>query len=85
VWTQVGAGQAACGTCHGRPPATGRHAKHISEGKICADCHAGTVRPDGTIIPDLHVNGVKDVVFRNGGRFDGTTCTGVCHGSQRWR
>jgi predicted CxxxxCH...CXXCH cytochrome family protein len=61
-----GAPAAACGTCHGKPPAD--HAQ--SE---CAMCHPKTVAADGTLSAS-HIDAVIDVG-------DGSsTCTG-CHGS----
>ena len=58
VWTDVGAGQAECGTCHGIPP-TG----HIEASpNQCANCHAKVVDPDLNIInPSLHINGEVNV------------------------
>lgn len=56
VWTEVGTGQAACGTCHGLPPP----APHPA-GTHCGTCHpnAGTV---GVFVePQRHVDGVVDL------------------------
>ncbi|HSN92426.1 MAG TPA: CxxxxCH/CxxCH domain-containing protein [Anaeromyxobacteraceae bacterium] len=50
VWTRVGMGEAACGTCHGLPPP----APHptVSGGlTACSSCHAATVDAAGTVIP----------------------------------
>ena len=54
IWTQVDGTQAACGTCHGLPPA----APH-PPATDCARCHPGSVKPDGTIDVDggLHIDG----------------------------
>lgn len=55
VWTQVGAGQAQCGGCHGLPPPP-PHPRAPDGLASCADCH-----PDMTGFrfswPDLHVDG----------------------------
>jgi predicted CxxxxCH...CXXCH cytochrome family protein len=60
TWTRLGQGEAACGACHGTPPP----APHptVSGGlPACSRCHAGTVDPDGNVIPPasggLHSNG----------------------------
>jgi len=43
LWTKVDGTQAACGTCHGNPPGTGRHSMHaLSFGIPCWACHPGT-------------------------------------------
>ncbi|HEY3358194.1 MAG TPA: CxxxxCH/CxxCH domain-containing protein, partial [Polyangia bacterium] len=68
VWNRVGAGEAACGTCHGLPPA----APH-PQSTACQSCHP-TVLGDGTLDKDLHINGVVDLRGGTG------TCTS-CHGS----
>ena len=69
TWTVVDGSQAACGTCHGAPPA----APH-PQLDTCQLCHDETVSPDGTI--DLaggkHINGQLEVP---------TSCGG-CHGSE---
>jgi predicted CxxxxCH...CXXCH cytochrome family protein len=52
-WTSTA--QATCTSCHGAPPASGRHDKH--RGLQCAECHghAGS--------GPTHVNGTKNVPF----------------------
>ncbi len=52
-----GAGQAACGTCHGAPPPS-----HAAGSTSCASCHPGTVKPDGSIdvAGGSHVNGAVE-------------------------
>ncbi|GEJ57067.1 CxxxxCH/CxxCH domain c-type cytochrome [Anaeromyxobacter diazotrophicus] len=62
-WTQVGQGEAACGTCHGVPPPAPHPA--VPEGVAgCQACHATTVDASGAILsPDAggqHVNGQVD-------------------------
>jgi predicted CxxxxCH...CXXCH cytochrome family protein len=67
VWTEPRDSEAACGSCHGLPPA----APHPSS-TLCASCH-GDVIDDRMRIkaPELHVNGVVEL------RAD--ACT-QCHG-----
>jgi predicted CxxxxCH...CXXCH cytochrome family protein len=73
VWNTVNGTQAACGTCHGLPPAS-PHPSVSGGVTSCSGCHVGTVNPDGTIklTGGLHVNGVVEVAGTGG-------CTG-CHG-----
>jgi hypothetical protein len=49
VWTRVGFGEAACGTCHGVPPLDGVHAPTLTLGE-CHNCHPGTVDSFGNIL-----------------------------------
>jgi predicted CxxxxCH...CXXCH cytochrome family protein len=66
VWTQTGG--AACGSCHGVPPATPSHNPGMTLA-TCVTCHAQTVDANGTILltswPDgvtsKHMNGTVDV------------------------
>ncbi|PKN58892.1 MAG: hypothetical protein CVU56_03460 [Deltaproteobacteria bacterium HGW-Deltaproteobacteria-14] len=68
TWTLVGQGEAACGTCHGSPPA----APH-PQSSACSTCHA-TIAADGSFPdPTRHIDGVVDVITTTG-------CVG-CHGS----
>ncbi|HEY3359815.1 MAG TPA: hypothetical protein VGQ83_41580 [Polyangia bacterium] len=68
VWTDVGSGQAACGTCHGLPPA----APH-PQSTQCHLCHP-SAGPGLTIKdPARHINGTVDLI-------DGGNCS-ACHGS----
>jgi len=56
VWTDVGTGAAACGTCHGLPP-TGHNNL-----PACSNCHGGVVDADNNIIDtSKHINGVINV------------------------
>lgn len=50
VWTRVGLGEAACGTCHGLPPPP-PHPVVGSSLTGCAGCHALTLDPAGAMIP----------------------------------
>jgi predicted CxxxxCH...CXXCH cytochrome family protein len=63
-WTNVGSGQAACGACHGIPPAS-----HADD--RCEVCH-GTGYSRTQVNPTLHLNFVVDV------KGDGTRCS-ACH------
>lgn len=68
-WTKVDGTQDACGTCHGRPPATLRAGGPHPSGANCSACH-DTVALDGTIAkPAQHVDGVVQ-----------TTASGACNG-----
>jgi predicted CxxxxCH...CXXCH cytochrome family protein len=66
VWTTTGG--AACGTCHGIPPATAGHSPTMTLA-TCAACHPQTVDAAGAILltpgPDgaasTHMNGAIDV------------------------
>jgi predicted CxxxxCH...CXXCH cytochrome family protein len=74
-----------CDSCHGFPPATGRHVFHVTGlGFTCTTCH-------GPVIPSTHVNGVVNVQLTvNGVAVSGftpgvgtqpPTCqTAQCHG-----
>jgi predicted CxxxxCH...CXXCH cytochrome family protein len=80
TWTG-GASQAACGTCHGTPPSTGRHSKH--SGHACSDCHKGTYTRTSAD-PSLHVNGTLDVGNRITSWNPSTGACVGCHGSDDW-
>jgi predicted CxxxxCH...CXXCH cytochrome family protein len=47
-WTRVDVGEAACGTCHGIPPADGVHDPSLPL-SACAGCHPATVDEYGNI------------------------------------
>jgi predicted CxxxxCH...CXXCH cytochrome family protein len=49
VWTAVGQDQAACGTCHGVPPADANHDPGMGL-TSCSACHPRTVDPFGNIL-----------------------------------
>jgi predicted CxxxxCH...CXXCH cytochrome family protein len=56
VWTEVGTGQAACGTCHGLPPDPPHP---LVPGDRCDGCHPFTGHtPDD---PETHVDGTLDL------------------------
>ncbi|RME27711.1 MAG: hypothetical protein D6806_04240, partial [Deltaproteobacteria bacterium] len=52
VWTDVGSGQAACGTCHGLPPQP-PHPQLFN----CELCHDQVYSPSGFVDPSLHIDG----------------------------
>ncbi len=55
-WTEVGSGQAACGTCHDLPP------KGHLQVTTCNGCHPRVVNANMEIIgKDLHINGQIDL------------------------
>jgi predicted CxxxxCH...CXXCH cytochrome family protein len=62
VWTSVGTGQAACGTCHGLPPPS-PHPSAAGLGS-CATCHPQTMTGAGALIAasagGKHLNGVVE-------------------------
>lgn len=69
IWAQVDGSQAACGTCHGLPPAP----PHLAR-PDCVTCHADVIAADRAFIrPELHLNGKVDLSIGCGG----------CHGSNR--
>ncbi|HEY5925024.1 MAG TPA: CxxxxCH/CxxCH domain-containing protein [Kofleriaceae bacterium] len=82
-----------CTGCHGgqannRAGLTTMHRDHHG-GTACAECHMATVATGNTVIstPAMHVNLVKDVMFRQGGAYTAATrtCTNIaCHGTERW-
>ena len=73
AWTTVDGSQAACGTCHGLPPA----APHPTSA-TCDLCHGDVIDP-GLVIrePLRHIDGVVDVDFGHGP----TWATGAVHGA----
>ncbi len=87
-WTLPGTAPAlTCTSCHGSPPATGKHASvfqpHAWMRDRCDYCHfdvattATTLKSTGRA---LHVNGVKDVTVTNsdGSAPEGTYSSGSC-------
>jgi len=57
-WTRVDGSQAACGTCHGLPPAPPHPAN-----THCSTCHGMVVDAGGGFVdPNLHINGRLDVI-----------------------
>ncbi len=59
TWTQVGTGQAACGTCHGTPPPS--EAGH-PQNSSCSMCHPRVADDDLNILDkSLHMNGEVEI------------------------
>ncbi len=60
VWTQVGTGKAACGTCHGLPPG-GSHPVVSAALTGCSSCHPQTMNASGQLIAiasgGMHLDG----------------------------
>ena len=67
VWTQVDGTQAACGTCHGIPPASPHPARND-----CSTCHPATVNADKSF---------KDVTRHIDGTVEVVTACNSCHGN----
>jgi hypothetical protein len=71
------------------------HRKHleVDDGGVvrCWECHGATVDASMAVLdPALHVNGVPDVLLRDGMSRTNGLCTGTCHGEsheagRRWR
>jgi predicted CxxxxCH...CXXCH cytochrome family protein len=82
-WTRVDGTQAACGSCHGLPPSSGRHGEH--SGRSCGDCHGGSYTRT-VADPSLHVNGGNIDVGNQITSWNRSTgaCVG-CHGNDTWR
>ncbi len=68
---------ASCTTCHGIPPSTGQHTRHVvSLGISCATCH-GAGYSATTANAATHRNGTVNLTPA------ATTCT-ACHGAKNW-
>jgi hypothetical protein len=75
----------SCTSCHGQPPATGRHGRHTGEAD-CVDCHQGAGTGSGL---NHFYDGEVDVVFSASGfTYTDGRCAGSCHGEShnnfRW-
>jgi hypothetical protein len=87
-WTVLDGSQMACGSCHSLPPldgpsigGNGAHDFHVRlHGLLCVNCHLATIDVNGAVLVGggKHVNGTRDVVFRDGTVIQGWDCTG-CH------
>jgi hypothetical protein len=83
VWTTVGEGEAACGTCHSLEPSTGHHRDHIYDaGYDCSVCHPSAT---GNAITDAnaHINGHVDV-GNSITSWDGSRCSSCHDGERTW-
>ncbi|HET8725782.1 MAG TPA: hypothetical protein VFM53_16415, partial [Anaeromyxobacteraceae bacterium] len=81
-----------CTSCHGEPPATGRHLEEDHVRRRCDACHP-TGYTSTTAVAAFHQNGVVDLGAQAGyscglhGCPPGVvgTCTNSCHAQpQRW-
>ncbi len=78
-----------CVSCHGTPPATGKHTFHFpSKTNTCATCHGTGYDPYGlaTALPATHMNGVTNIASGNPPGWNATTrsCSNTCHGTKAW-
>jgi predicted CxxxxCH...CXXCH cytochrome family protein len=75
VWTSVGTGEAACGSCHGLPPPDPHPASVYPTG--CATCHPDTMDSLGTLIPPSangkHLDGIVEAAGAHGPGWMDTT------------
>ncbi|HEU4382191.1 MAG TPA: CxxxxCH/CxxCH domain-containing protein [Anaeromyxobacteraceae bacterium] len=81
-WTRVGVGEAACGTCHGQPPARLPSPSHpvYLYAAPCLGCHPATTTVDGfgqnvIVAGGAHLNGGVEYTF--GGHQDGWAVPGA--------
>ncbi len=84
-----------CSSCHGdqsnRPGDLSKpHERHIVDESLpCGECHSSVVTGiDNFVDPNLHLNGVRDVSFADGGTYNANNkrCSNVaCHEDFRWR
>ncbi len=62
VWTVVGQGQAACGSCHGLPPPPPHPV--VADLTGCATCHPGTMDATGAVVAPasggMHLDGLVE-------------------------
>jgi predicted CxxxxCH...CXXCH cytochrome family protein len=85
-----------CTSCHGDPPATGRHLEENHVGRRCDACHPAGYT-SSSAVPAFHANDVVDLGAQAGYRCNGAaslrgcptgqtrTCVNTCHSqSQGW-
>ncbi|NOY60248.1 MAG: CxxxxCH/CxxCH domain-containing protein [Calditrichaeota bacterium] len=81
-WTQTTS--LSCNSCHGLPPETGAHEKHVADLHLdCNICHDGYAK-NSSVNEQLHINGKKDVQLAAavGGTYaDGKCSQVICHGN----
>jgi predicted CxxxxCH...CXXCH cytochrome family protein len=80
TWNKPGT---TCTTCHGAPPSTGQHSRHVNQGIACSQCH-GTGYSSTTVNRDTHVNGTIDVTNRVTSWNPSTGACVGCHGANNW-
>jgi predicted CxxxxCH...CXXCH cytochrome family protein len=82
-WIGGAAETSSCGSCHGAPPTSGRHAKHVvDKGYACGQCHAGYTA--STVVAATHVDGLKQVGGTSGWNATTRSCSNGCHGTKSW-
>ncbi|MBL7093704.1 CxxxxCH/CxxCH domain-containing protein [candidate division KSB1 bacterium] len=73
-----------CDACHGLPPSSGAHDKHVTESQPnCEICHVGYLK-NTEVNQDTHIDGKIDVELSAtfGGSYANGICSNVsCHGS----
>jgi uncharacterized protein (TIGR03382 family) len=72
---------AACGTCHGIPPSSGKHSTHAS--RSCSTCH-GTGYSNTTVNAATHQNGTVNIATTIGWNATTRSCSNSCHGTHSW-
>lgn len=85
IWTKVDGTQDACGTCHGRPPPSGRHGMSEHRGRSCGDCHAPGYTTTA-VDRALHADGRIQVQGWRIRSWDPVTksCSSTCHDRETW-
>jgi hypothetical protein len=81
TWNKPGV---TCTTCHGAPPSTGQHQRHVVEkGIACSNCH-GAGYSATTVNAATHIDGQATLTNRVTS-WNATTgdCVG-CHGAANW-
>jgi predicted CxxxxCH...CXXCH cytochrome family protein len=80
-WTSTA--QVGCTSCHGAPPATGEHRKHVADKRYaCSVCHPGYTA--STVNKATHLDGAKQVGGTSGWNATSRSCSNSCHGNERW-
>lgn len=72
-------GGEGCSLCHGSPPDTGYHTKHLAQGNTsCQACHEGDQHDSDTDSGSIETGGIK---------YNSITgdCASDCHEPRRWR
>ncbi len=71
-----------CSSCHGSPPLTGKHNKHVNNaGFACSECHSAVISSGSSTITNKtrHIDALKDVSL-SGWSASTQRCTLTCHG-----
>jgi predicted CxxxxCH...CXXCH cytochrome family protein len=76
-WTSTA--PVGCASCHGSPPSTGKHTKHVGgAGFDCGECHPGFSA--SSVSQAAHLNGTKQVGANSGWDAIARSCSMECHG-----